>query len=1252
VVIGLALYVSLGRQLVPLIGEYRAEVQEQAQAALDMPVQIGRLEGHWQGFTPVLLASEVMVGEGGTALRLDQVRVVPDLWASLLARSVRLAHVQLRGLQVSVVEEPAGGWRVKGLPLREEKPFDPEQALRQLQWVQELSVLDSQLTLEPLEHPPLALTYVGISLTSQATSQRLDVRLTLPDGQAVALNLRSQTRPEQWRQASAQVYLDLPQSDWARWLPPRLLGAWHLSQARAGAQVWLDWRQGSAQSAMIHLAAPAIDSHYAERDPVQLTDLALDAWLQRSTEGYAVTVDSLQFKHAGAHWESRFKANQQAASPTHEERWKIQAAHVDLNALSPIALALAPLPPALASTLEHLKVRGALDNLALDVRPQASGDQRLAFSANLDRVAFEAYHGAPAAANVTGAISGDLGRGELRLATDDFMLHLDPIFAKPWFYQKAAARLTWSLDRETFTLAAPYIKVSGEEGQVAADFLIRLPFDTQREPYMDLRVGMTAGDGRFTGKYLPAVLSPALDNWLRTAIKSGKVDEGYFQYQGSLAHAAPEHSRSISLFFKVRDAVLDFQPGWPVLSNIDGRVYVEDGSVSVLADRGQMLGTRVRDVRVDVPRTPGDEPSHLQIAGAFDGSLQDGLKILQEAPIGTASMFAGWQGEGPLAGRLKLDIPLAKGQEPKVVVDFTTQNARLDLANPSLQLSQLSASMRFDYEKGLSSSNVSAQAFGQPVSAQIFAEGKPGVPLTRIAATSSIALKDLTDWLQFKQPLPVSGIIPYQLQVFLGNESRLQVDSDLKGLAIDLPAPYGKTTDDGRASRFNMTLEGPERRLDFDYSVLANLAYAAPATDLASGRGELFLGEGAAQLPTAKGLRLRGTLDELDLAPWKDLAARYTGNDAQGGARQIISGVDLKVGHLTGLGVDLDQARAQLQRGDAGWKLSLDSQQMTGTVGLPDATGSPIKVDLQQLRLPPVDPKAVVVDSPPDTPDPMALIDPGKIPAVDVAIARVTQGDDWVGAWSLKLRPTAKGLAFTDVDMGLKGLQLRGTGTWEGTPGATTSWFKGRAEGQNLADVLKGWSFAPTVTSQTFSLDADGRWPGSPAWIALKRFSGSLDARLEHGQLVEVEGGAQALRVFGLLNFNAIGRRLRLDFSDLLGKGLAYDRISGVLVASEGVYVTREPIALVGPSSNFELNGTLDMVADRVDANLLVTLPISTNLPIAALLVGAPAIGGALFLVDKLLGDRVSRLASVQYRVEGPWKEPKISFDKPLQKKR
>ncbi|EXF43967.1 hypothetical protein BAY1663_03594 [Pseudomonas sp. BAY1663] len=108
--------------------------------------------------------------------------------------------------------------------------------------------------------------------------------------------------------------------------------------------------------------------------------------------------------------------------------------------------------------------------------------------------------------------------------------------------------------------------------------------------------------------------------------------------------------------------------------------------------------------------------------------------------------------------------------------------------------------------------------------------------------------------------------------------------------------------------------------------------------------------------------------------------------------------------------------------------------------------------------------------------------------------------------------------------------------------------------------------------------------------------------------------------------------------------------MGGLLVASDGVFDTREPISVSGPSSNLELNGRLDLLQDRIDAKLLVTLPISNNLPLAALIVGAPAIGGALFVVDKLLGDRVARFASVQYDVEGPWQSPKITYDKPFEK--
>ncbi|MFJ2448076.1 YhdP family protein [Pseudomonas sp. NPDC087626] len=1241
-----ALYVNLGRELFPLVAEYRSEVETKAREALGMPLQIGSLEGRWSGMSPVLLAHDVTVGEGVNALHLDQVRVVPNVWDSLLSRAVRVQHLELNGLKISLKEGADGQWSLEGLPVQQDKPLDPEQLLNQMQMVSQLSVLDSQITLQPLDQPPLTLTYVGLSLKTGSSRQRLDARLTLPDGQPLAMSLRSRIRASQWQDAEVDAYLSLPQSDWARWLPARITQQWQFSQIRAGGELWASWGKGVLQSAAIRLNAPQFKGAYAERKPVQINNLALNGYFQRSAEGFKLSLDSLALNLGETRWETRLQLQQTATTEKNQELWHLQADRLDLTPITPILNALGPLPEGFATVVERLKVTGTLRNVLLDIRPEATDDSKFSFAANLQQVGFDAYHGAPAARNVSGSISGDLGQGELRMDSKDFSLHLDPIFAKPWQYIQANARLTWKLDKQAFTLIAPYLKVLGEEGKIAGDFLIRLHFDPTQEDYMDLRVGLLEGDGRYTAKYLPTVLSPGLDEWLRTAILKGAVDEGFFQYQGSLNHDAVEAARSISLFFKVHDAQLAFQPGWPHLSKISGDVFVEDSGVRILASQGQLLDTQVRDVFVNIPHVPAGKNSHMYIDGAFAGGLGDGVKILQEAPIGTGPTFAGWQGEGDLQGKLKLDIPLEKGEEPKILVDFKTAKARLKLSEPELELTQLKGDFRFDSSKGLSGQGITARAFDRPVSAQIFADGKGGKINTRVVASGQVTVKKLTDWLKVSQSLPVSGDIPYQLQLNLdGADSQLMVSSSLKGVAVDLPAPFGMPAAQGRDTVFRMTLQGAERRYWLDYGDLADFTFAAPASNFAEGRGELFLGSGNAVLPGAKGLRIRGVLSELDVEPWKALVDRYAGQDPGGSAKQLLSGADFRVGKLTGFGTTLDQARVQLDRKPAAWGLQLDSQQVKGTVGLPDAKGAPIAVNLQYVRLPAPDP-AVQADE--NAPDPLASVDPTKVPALDINIAQLFQGKDLVGAWSLKVRPTAKGLAFNSMNLGLKGMQLQGAGGWEGVPGTTSSWYKGRLEGKNLADVLKGWGFAPTVTSDNFHLDIDGRWPGSPAWVGLKRYSGSLDATLNKGQMVEVEGGAQALRVFGLLNFNSIGRRLRLDFSDLFDKGLSYDRVKGLLVASNGVFVTREPITLTGPSSNLELNGTLDMVADRIDAKVLVTLPLTNNLPIAALIVGAPAVGGALFLIDKLIGDRVARFASVKYTVKGPVKEPKITFEKPF----
>jgi uncharacterized protein (TIGR02099 family) len=1197
---------------------------------------------------PVLLAHDVMVGEGTSALRLDNVKVVPDVWASLLNRDVRLASVQLGGLQLSARQDKDGHWALEGLPVQDDQPLDPEQLLNQLQRVARVSVLDSQVTLEPFNHAPMTLTYVGLTLDVGASDQRLDARLTLPDGQPLALSLKTQVQASRWRDGAAQAYLSLPQSDWAKWLPASLIQPWKVSELKAGGEFWFNWGNGTVQSAVARLNAPKLSGAYADRKAEILDNLALHAWVERGKQGFTVTLDSLAMNIADKRWETRLQLQQFAATQGEQERWHLQADHLDLTPITPLMDSLAPVPEAVAKVIDQLSVTGTLRNVLADYRPNVTDDQKISFAANLQQVGFNATHGAPAARNVSGLISGDLGKGELRLDSKDFVLHLDPIFDKPWQYLQANALLKWTLDKNSFTLIAPYIKVLGEEGKIAADFLIRIHMDHSQEDYMDLRVGLTDGDGRFTPKYLPAVLSPELSEWLRTAILKGSVEEGFFQYQGSLDHDAVDAARNISLFFKVHGAELAFQPGWPHVRDVSGDVFIEDSGVRIMASRGLLLDTKVRNVSVNIPHVHAGKVSHLFLDGDFDGGLGDGLKILQEAPIGTESTFAGWQGEGSLKGRVDLDIPLEHGEEPKVVVDFNTDKARLKISDPELELTQLKGDFRFDSAKGLSGKAISGRAFDQPIKAQIFAEGKSGKLSTRVVASGQVGVKKLTDWLKFNQPIPVSGMLPYQLQLTLDDaDSQLRVSSSLKGATIDLPAPFGLAANESRDSVFRMTLQGAERRYWFDYGDLANLTFAAPNGKFEDGRGELFLGYGDPVLPVTKGLRIRGVLSELDVAPWQALAERYAGKDPGGSAKQLLSSADFKVNKLIAFGTQLDQVRLQMKRSGAAWDLNINSKQATGAVTLPDAKNAPIKVTMQTIRLPAPDPKAV---SDPNAPDPLASVDPRKIPALDIIIRQLYQGADLLGAWSLNIRPTTRGINLNNLSLGLKGLLLEGSGGWEGVAGASNSWYRGRIGGGNLANVLQGWGFAPSVTSEDFKVDIDGRWPGSPAWIGLNRFSGTLDATLNKGRFVEVDGSTQVVRIFGLLNFNAIGRRLRLDFSDLFSKGLSYDRVKGFLTANNGVYRTTSPILMTGPSTNLELSGTLNMVSDQVNAKLLVTLPVTNNLPLAALLVGGPAAGGAMFLLNKLIGDQVSRFASVQYSIQGPWNDPKISFDKPFEK--
>ena len=90
---------------------------------------------------------------------------------------------------------------------------------------------------------------------------------------------------------------------------------------------------------------------------------------------------------------------------------------------------------------------------------------------------------------------------------------------------------------------------------------------------------------------------------------------------------------------------------------------------------------------------------------------------------------------------------------------------------------------------------------------------------------------------------------------------------------------------------------------------------------------------------------------------------------------------------------------------------------------------------------------------------------------------------------------------------------------------------------------------------------------------------------------------AAAVRVASLFNFSQVLRRLQLDLSDVVQKGLSYDSIRLSPDLNEGIVSMNEPAVIEGTGALFRFVGTLDLKSNRVDGQMIVTLPIEQSLP-------------------------------------------------------
>jgi uncharacterized protein YhdP len=76
------------------------------------------------------------------------------------------------------------------------------------------------------------------------------------------------------------------------------------------------------------------------------------------------------------------------------------------------------------------------------------------------------------------------------------------------------------------------------------------------------------------------------------------------------------------------------------------------------------------------------------------------------------------------------------------------------------------------------------------------------------------------------------------------------------------------------------------------------------------------------------------------------------------------------------------------------------------------------------------------------------------------------------------------------------------------------------------------------------------------------------------------------------------------------------------------------------------MTGNFDLIDETMDAQLVATLPVATNLPwVVGLTGGLPAALG-VYMTSKLVEKQVDRISSISYELSGSWDNVEVVVDK------
>ncbi|EKS7794058.1 AsmA2 domain-containing protein YhdP [Edwardsiella piscicida] len=1230
-----ALLVSGLRLLLPHIDSVRPQIAARLGQFIGAPLTIGALSASWQSFGPTLEARDIALRGAQGQLQVRRMTLGLDVWQSLLHVRPQFRDLTFYQLQASTDrplarEEGHGGLKRDELSNIFLRQFD------------HFTLRDSRLRFPSPSGVPLQLTVSQLTWLNGPDRHRAEgeVSFSTPQGQHGNLQLRMDLRDKNGLLSDGEIYLQADQIDLRPWLSRWINHNTGLNAADFSLASWLSVRNGEMAGALVRLRDGQAGWRADDR-PHRLTvrDLTLQA--TRRDGGWQLDVPRLNLATDGQPWPAGHLSllYLPRQGPAQEEALRLRATDLQLARITPLLPTLSFLSPALVESLQRLQPQGYIRRVGVDIPLQQPERSRVL--ADWHDVSWQPWKLLPGIDRFSGSLSGSGQDARLRFTLKDSTLPYAAMFRAPLSVQRASGVVNVTRDAQGWTLSGQDMDVQARALWSHGGFRYHQP--TAGPALLSILAGIRLTDAREAWRYFPEpLMGTALTDYLSGALEGGAVENATLLYDGDPQRFPYQHhDGQFQVYVPLRQATFRFQPDWAPLTDLSIDLNFLNDGLWMFAPSAHLGAARGSAIHADIPQY-GAERLLIRAGVAGSGKAVRDYFMLSPLKSSVGATLDELQVGGDVTGRLDLDIPL-DGGDTRARGEVRLDNNTLFIKPLGSQMQGVSGAFRFD-DGRLQSDRLSAHWLGQPLALQ-FAT----VPQ---ADRYQVAVDLNGDWLPARLPwLPpgmdthLQGSAPWQGKVTIDlpdrGASRYQVDveADLRAVASSLPAPLTKAA--GAAQRLKVNADGDmagftlSGSLGRDSHFAANVALGPRGVALDS----LSWDSQSSAVPQTQPGQATLRLPPLDGAGWLALLAAPLSSQLD--SRSVLrlpAQITLSTPQLLLGGQAWHQLSLALTRQGETTQLRADGREIRGAARL-GAGQLSAALDFLYYDPQPMTPgsaAAAPIDRPVAGQPPLFR----RWPAMQLRCQSCWFMGQNLGKVAADMRVEGDTLLLTDGLLDSGNTRLTLTGRWQQQDGISRTQISGGLQGANLTDSADFFGLTLPLKQSAFKGDYDLRWQGEPWQPRIETLDGMLQVRLGKGVLESMDTG-RAGQLLRLVSFDALLRKLRLDFSDTFGEGFYFDGIKGHIALHNGVMST-DDLLIDGLSADVAMNGTVNLVTQRIDMQAVIAPELSATVGVATAFAVNPVVGAAVFAASKVLAPLWNKISLIRYNISGGLDSPAI----------